>query len=121
MTAVSTPYPVSGLGSLCYLSVAPQTFTPSQPHPALGIYEATVGGRKEGARRQMKGLHCLKLCMTDPMRSPGEGSHWGPADLPLPVGASSVQGAVLTDVSVGLGLSSLPISGDPAGPVSWRF
>lgn len=50
MTAVSTPYPVSGLGSLCYVSVAPQTFTPSQPHPALGIYDATVGGRKEGRR-----------------------------------------------------------------------
>ena len=56
MTAVSTPYPVSGLTSLCYMSVAPQTFTPSQPHPALGICKTMVGGRKEGARRQMKGL-----------------------------------------------------------------
>ena len=73
MTAVSTPHPVSGLGSLCYMSVAPQTFTPSQPHPALGICKAMVGGRKEGARRQMKGLHCLRLCLTDPMKGPGEG------------------------------------------------
>lgn len=48
MTAVSTPHPVSGLGSLCYVSVAPQTVTPSQPHPALGNYEAMVGGRKAG-------------------------------------------------------------------------
>lgn len=78
MTAVSTPYPVSGLGSLCYVSVAPQTFTHSQPHPALGIYKAMVGGRKEGqARRQMKELHCLKLCMTDRLHEkPWGGESW---------------------------------------------
>lgn len=73
MTAVSTPYPVSGLTSLCYMSVAPQTFIPSQPHPALGICKAMVGGRKEGVRRQMKGLHCLRFCVIDPMKDPGEG------------------------------------------------
>lgn len=73
MTAVSTPHPVSGLGSLCYTSVAPQTFTPSQTHPALGICKTMVGGRKEGARRRMKGLYCLRLCVTDPIKGPGEG------------------------------------------------
>lgn len=70
MTAVSTPHPVSGLGSLCYMSVVPQTFSPTQP---WGICKTMVGGRKEGARRQMKGFHCLRLCVTNPMKGPGEG------------------------------------------------
>lgn len=108
MTAVSTPYPVSGLTSLCYMSVAPQTFTPSQPHPALGICKTMVGGRKEGARRQMKGLHCLRLCVTEPMKDLGRES-WGPADLPLLVGSSIIHWAALIDVSVGPGLSPFPI------------
>lgn len=114
MTAVSTPYPVSGLGSLCYMSVAPQTFTPSQPHPALGIYKAMVGGRKEGARRPMKGLHCLKFCMTDPMQSPGEGSHGALLTFQClwePLYRGSVDWR-----QVGLGLSSFPIFRWPDGP-----
>lgn len=65
MTAVSTPYPVSGLTSLCYMSVAPETFILSQPHPALGICKAMVGGRKEGVRRQVDEGTSLSQALSD--------------------------------------------------------
>lgn len=91
MTAVSTPYPVSGLGSLCYMSVAPQTFTPSQPHPALGIYKAMVGGREGGGEETDEGTSLSQALYDRPHAKPRGGESWGPDDLPVPMG-TSVQG-----------------------------
>lgn len=45
----------------------------------------------------------------------------GPADLSLPMGTSFVQGAIWTDVSMGLGFPLSPFLGDPPGPIPWRF
>lgn len=55
MTAVSTPHPVSGLGSLCYVSVAPQTHAPLPTPPSLGDLESHGCGKEGGGKKTDEG------------------------------------------------------------------
>lgn len=106
---------------LLRISGTPDTCPPPNPTQPWGSGKPWLWGRKEGARRQMKGLYCLKFCVTNPMKDPGEGVTgalltfhclWEP-----PLSRGQFQ---LTSIWL-LAFPLCLLSGDPPGSVPWRF
>lgn len=76
--------------------------------PSLGDLEGHGWGKEGGARRLLKGLHCLRPCVTDPVRGPWGGSHGALLTFHCLWEPPRAEETVGTDVIAGLGLSSLP-------------
>lgn len=87
--------------------------SPTQPRESM---KPRLGEGRRGEETD-KGLHCLKLCMTDPMISPGEGSH-GPCCPFTAYGNLLCTRGNVDWRQCGSWLSSFPISRWPAGPYS---
>lgn len=115
------PIPREWLGiPLLHFSGTPDIHPLPAP-PSLGDLQSHGWGKEGGGEETDEGTSLSQTLYDRTHAKPWGGESWGPDDLPVPVGTSSVQGAVLTDVKWFLAFPLSPFSGDPTGPVSWRF